>query len=360
MFRFLKPLMSARVPRPVWLELECLEHRQLLSVGVTHFGTLGYNVSPEIMVLGLDHQIYAQEFDPNGGSVKNYFLVAPGQVKAFAVGEFTSTLHREVTPALFAIGLDDQLYGVSFNYYDGLPNSGYFLTGLGRVSAVALGNAHTAPRVFVIGLDDQVYSQSPGTGAYTLTEPGQVQVMAFGVTGTGLEMFVLGLDNQVYAQMFDGSGQSTGPYFLTRPGQVQSFLVGQLPGAPELFAIGLDNQLYAQTFDQNGHSTSNYQLTTAGGITDLTVANPGIGMGGPGAEVLAIGFDGQVYSQTFDAGGASTSSYVLTQPGGIRSVDASGGLLFVVGLDGQVYEQKFDPTGASLGPYTLTRPGQVL
>jgi hypothetical protein len=325
MFGISKRRSPAQVRPPVRLELECLEGRELLSVGVIPKGTGAKE--PELFVLGLDHQVYAQTFDSTGGSTSGYALVAPGQVKSFALGRLQ------------------------------------LVSNLGAVQS-------DQPRLFAIGLDDQVYAQTfdqsgNSTSPYTLTAPGRVRTLDAGtiaIANTGVlspELFVLGLDFQVYTQSFDSNGHSTSSgYGLAAFGQVKSFQVADqdvdLNERPQLFVVGLDDQVYAQAHDQVGSPTLFYQLQATGQVKALSVG---------AGQIFVVGLDDQVYSQTFDLSGDPTSGLFLTQPGRVKAATASQGLpvfLFVVGLDGQVYEQKFNPNGQSNGPYFLTQPGLVL
>jgi hypothetical protein len=40
---------------------------------------------PELFVIGLDNQVYAQKFDTLGNPVATYFLTQPGTVKTISV-----------------------------------------------------------------------------------------------------------------------------------------------------------------------------------------------------------------------------------------------------------------------------------
>jgi hypothetical protein len=74
---------------------------------------------PEVFAIGLDDQVYAQMFDASGNSATGYTLTRPGQVEALAVGGFVAAwngfLSGTVTlPELFFIGLDGQVYDQQF------------------------------------------------------------------------------------------------------------------------------------------------------------------------------------------------------------------------------------------------------
>jgi hypothetical protein len=59
---------------------------------------------PELFVIGLDNQVYAQKFDASGSAAAGYFLTRPGRVKALHTDLDTSG-----DPELFVTGLDDQV-----------------------------------------------------------------------------------------------------------------------------------------------------------------------------------------------------------------------------------------------------------
>jgi hypothetical protein len=79
----------------------------------------GFN--PEVFVIGLDDQVYAQQFDANDNSASGYFLAQPGQVRNLQVGQDAAN-----DPELFVTGLDDQAYGLKLNAA-GSPVGGHFL-----------------------------------------------------------------------------------------------------------------------------------------------------------------------------------------------------------------------------------------
>jgi hypothetical protein len=320
-----------------------------------------YTGAQEIFVLGLDNQVYAQNFDPSGNSASSYFLAAPGQVKDLVAGHNASN-----QPVLFVIGQDNQVYSVKFDA-NGNSLGGYALASPGQVKALAVGHdASNDPELFVIGLDNQVYAlkcDANGTplGRYFLTQTGQVKTLAAASDASGApELFAIGLDDQVYFQKLDASGSSTSAYQLVAPGQVKALSVSTSVGvAPELFVIGLDNQVYGTQLDTSGNPLTGYFLTRPGQVQSLATF-PISG----GAELFVTGLDNQVYAQKFDAAGSSTTGYFLTAPGQVRGLssghDALGDPeLFVIGQDGQLYDEKFDAFGNPLSGYALTQPGTV-
>src|SRR5262249_2332288 len=153
-------------------------------------------------------------------------------------------------------------------------------------------------------------------------------------------------------------------YMLTKPGQVKAISVVDFLGAPELFAVGLDGQVYEQKFDAQGTSVSSYVLTQPGQVQSISVGvfrTDNIFY----TELFALGLDNQVYGQRFDGNGNSTGPYFLTQPGQVKSFSLGSVALptlfipiyvpevFAVGLDDQVYAQKFGSNGLSAGGYFL-------
>jgi hypothetical protein len=93
-----------------------------------------------------------------------------------------------------------------------------------------------------------------------------------------------------------------------------------------------------QKLDANGNSTTGYLLTQPGQVKTFVIAADANGK----TELFVIGLDNQVYAQKFDANGNSASGYFLTAPGAVKSLavghDASfHPELFVIGLNNQVY-----------------------
>jgi hypothetical protein len=353
-----------------------LEDRQLLSIGLSAFGA--GNLNKETFVLGLDSQVYQQKFDTNGNPTTGYTLTRPGQVKAMAVANVTPGGGSN-TPMLFVIGLDDQVWAQNFNGLTGDSKGAYFLTQPGQVKSITPVNVNGHAELFVRGLDDQVYQQQfdlngNSLGAYTLTTAGQVKSLAVTFFG-GIrlemynpEMFVIGLDDQVYQQKFDTGGNSTSAYTLTRPGQVKSLQAGLSRDItsgrhPEVFIIGLDNQVYIQQFDSTGASVGPYSLTQPGQVQSIAVGSVVQSGAVFVSQLFVIGLDSQVHTQKFDFNGTSTGMYALSSPGQVKAMSVSADFstygLFVIGLDDQVYEQKQNVDGTASGGYFLTTAGAV-
>ena len=92
---------AAPRPRSVRPQLLTLEDRLVPAapvIGYDHSGLM------HAFVLGLDNQVYEQDFGPNGRSDGVYSLTAPGAVKKIGVGYDPHGLMH-----LFAIGLDNQV-----------------------------------------------------------------------------------------------------------------------------------------------------------------------------------------------------------------------------------------------------------
>ena len=253
------------------------------------------NGAPELFVVGLDDQVYIQQFGPSGNSSGPYTLSHAGQIKFMTLGFFALApvgTQPPVNPELFAIGLDDQVYTQKFNA-SGTSAGGYALTRPGQVRSVSVGNITTetpappnsirwdiTPEMFAVGTDDQVYamtfnSSGDPVSGYFLAAAGQVRAVGVGLYGTAgavgannpAVVFVQGLDDQVYELTFDGAGNPTGPYSLVSPGQVKTFTTSPVPrGVNGLFVVGLDDQLYEQRFDNDGVPSGNYFLTAPGQI----------------------------------------------------------------------------------------------
>jgi uncharacterized delta-60 repeat protein len=178
---------------------------------------------------------------------------------------------------------------------------------------------------------------------------GQVTT-AFGSAAGGAQAVALQADGKVVAAGF--TNQNSDDFAVAR---YQAFSDEQ-----EAFVLGLDNQVYEQTFDAAGHSSSNYTLTKPGAVKALAAGHDAANH----PLLFVIGLDNQVYAQKFDASGTSVSNYTLTKPGAVLAIAAGSTAannpeLFVIGLDNQVYEQLFDAAGNSTGNYVLTRPGAV-
>jgi hypothetical protein len=206
-----------------------------MTVGVSFFD----GGSPQLFVIGLDDQVYAQKFTSTGVTVGGYFLTTPGAVKSISFG-FSFPNPTTIVPEIFAIGLDDQIYAQKFTTF-GDPSTFYFLAAPGKVKEISVGimsdNTQDLdrPQLFVIGLDNQVYSLTfsnlgDPSGGYFLVGPGQVKSITgsfvckagtFPLCNDFTELFVIGLDNQVYIHQFDLFGSPSGPYILAAPGQVK-------------------------------------------------------------------------------------------------------------------------------------------
>jgi RHS repeat-associated protein len=319
-------------------------------------------VNPEVFVLGLDNQVYAQKLDANGSSASGYFLAAPGQVQTLTVGHDASG-----RPELFVLGLDNQVYALTLNG-NGNPVGRYFLAAAGQVKSFTVGyDASNDPELFVLGLDSQVYAAhfnalgQPAAG-YALTHAGQVKSFVVGHDASNdPEVFALGLDNQVYAQKLTAAGVSASGYGLTHAGQVKALSMGSdASGDPELFVLGLDNQVYTQAFTAAGSSVSGYVLTHVGTVKSLLVGHDAAN----NFEVFVLGQDNQVYAQHFSSTGTSTGGYILTSKGQVQDFQVAYDVfndpeLFVLGLDNQVYGEHFDSNGNPLGLYFFTKPGRV-
>lgn len=90
--------------------------------------------------------------------------------------------HLGTTPEMFVIGLDDQVYAQTVAA-TGSAASPYFLVAVGRVLALRAGTANGQPEVFALGLDSQVYAEKTditgqGLGGYFLFSIGAVQAFA--------------------------------------------------------------------------------------------------------------------------------------------------------------------------------------
>jgi hypothetical protein len=351
-----------RKPRPVRLELQALEDRQLCSVSVARYGG-----NLESFAIGKqDAQVYAQRGDINGIPEGFAFLTALGAVKAISAVNL-----RAGVPTVFAIGLDDQVYEQQFDP-NGSSLGAWRLAAPGQVKTMNLTPNYR--ELVVIGLDDQVYSLKldafgDAQGGYSLTTSGQVKAISVTYTNTfyGLVVFAIGLDDQVYAQKLDTNGRSITPYFLTRPGAVKTLTTTFYNAnstflTAEVFVIGLDDQVYAQKFDLFGNSASGYVLTRPGQVKALAV-NSTRADGNP--EMFAIGLDDQVYAQKFDNHGDSASGYFLTRPGQVKAIavgyeGSSIQNLFAIGLDDRVYGQQIDFHGNPMAGYYLILDHQVM
>src|SRR6516225_7993700 len=98
---------AAPRPRSVRPQLLTLEDRLVPAAPVIGYDTSGLM---HAFVLGLDNQVYEQDFDSAGRPASGYVLTTPGQVKEIGLGyDLLGYMH------LFAMGLDNQVYEQDFN-----------------------------------------------------------------------------------------------------------------------------------------------------------------------------------------------------------------------------------------------------
>jgi hypothetical protein len=239
--------------------------------------------SSEVFVLGMDNQVYAQPLTNSGDPIGNTYLpTAPGQVLKVLMGVAQS--NAQVVPELFAVGMDSQIYAQEFNP-DGTSKGFYFLTAPGQVDvqgSIDFGFANPAtglvPELFVTGLDDRIYAQKFASngdplGGYLMMSTGQVLSFSVGPMSNDTlhpELFALGLDSQVYALKISATGDPVGDFVLTAPGQVRNLTASYVQKNGnyylELFVTGMDSQVYVQLFDVNGNSQGDYILAAPGAI----------------------------------------------------------------------------------------------
>jgi hypothetical protein len=82
-------------------------------------------------------------------------------------------------------------------------------------------------------------------------------------------------------------------------------------GHPLVFALGLDGQVYEQRFDALGNPSSGFVLVSTTSVQALSVSRDAAGH--PTLFVLSL--DNQVYQQFFDADGNPTTGDILQAPG---------------------------------------------
>jgi hypothetical protein len=253
--------------------------------------------------------------------------------------------------ALYALGLDHQLYNIPRGGYGELLTSG-------AVVQVAASPQHFVDGVsdlFVIGLDSQVYvtsARAPGQWSpFTLWSAPGVQVLAIsaGVTpgSNDLALYALGLDHQLYNIPRGGYGELLTPgYVVGLSASPQHFV----DGVSDVFAVGLDSQTYVTSARAPGQ-WSGYSQWAAPGVQVLQVS-AGVTPGSNELALYALGLDHQAYN--IPQGGYGE----LLTPGAVVQVAAAPQLLvggvasvFVVGLDSQTYVTFADTPAPSLsGP----------
>src|SRR5262249_40223384 len=118
---------------------------------------------PELFVIGLDSQVYGHHFNSQGDSDHlGYFLAffRPGdpqgtlyQVSAILMG------HDAVNkPELFVIGLNNNVYAQNYDAAGNPDPAGFFNTAIGQVNAIEVAfDSTNDPELFAVGLDNQVY-----------------------------------------------------------------------------------------------------------------------------------------------------------------------------------------------------------
>jgi hypothetical protein len=252
----------------------------LVSPGAVKAFDVGRAGSGQLVVyaVGQDNQVYAARLDAGGSPLSGYSLAQPGQVLGIGVGAppFPDFSGDVADPLLVVQGLDGQVYARSSASLGGshqftLIPQGYALAAPGVVKSFAVTQDATgANALYAVGLDDQVYRSAlwavgtagvGTTGSYSLVAPGQVRSLAAGRDAAGNPLLdALGLDGQVYR----AAGSS---YQLAAPGVVQAFDLGRGPaGDPELAAVGLDGQAYGLPLDASGAATGGYGLLSPGQI----------------------------------------------------------------------------------------------
>jgi hypothetical protein len=360
--------------RSTRLQVERLEDRRLLSA-VSVMDAANHT---NLFAVGLDNQVYQQQYDSNGAQTRGMSLTAPGHVKEISAVELATG-----GPLLFARGLDDQVWE---QWFDGQGNSegGYKLAAVGHVQHIeAVVTAAGVPLVFATGLDGQIWeltfdATGKPTGGYTLPQPGAVLsfavtgVTAYGLNSGGPVLFARGLDQQVYQQQYSPSGALSTGFALMAPGAVKDFSFSASSNA--FFAIGLDSQVYQMRLDANGNLLNGYTLVQPGQVKAISQASyvlPVVGIINPwggifAPELFVVGLDDRVYAEKVDASGNPLQGYTLTAPGGVNAIltwnlpVTKRPLLFAQGKDGQIYEQTLDLNGNSTSAYTATGSGVVL
>jgi hypothetical protein len=240
--------------------------------------------SSEVFVQGLDDEVYSQRLTDAGDPIgTSYTLTATGQVQQILAGVAQDN-NGNIVPELFVIGMNGQVYAQKFTS-SGDSAGPYFLTAPGQVQvqqsfqfSFSRPASGLIPELFVTGMDDRVYAQkftSSGDpiGSYILMSGGQVTSFSVGTTSNDTvhpELLAIGLDGQVYALKTSDTGDPVGDYVLTAPGQVQNITASYVQKNGnyylELFATGMDDQVYVQQFDVNGNSVGDYFLAAPGGI----------------------------------------------------------------------------------------------
>ena len=325
-------------------------------------------------VIGLDNQPYGQKLDATGHQVGGYFVLqaAPGfitQVKAIAAGHDAAN-----RPLLFAIGLDNQVYVQQFTAA-GDQNGFWFLTKPGAVKSISVGSdAAGDPELFAIGLDNQVWALkfdaagNPGPAYYFPIQvaPAVTTLVKSVAVSHDAQynplLFAIGLDDQVYAVKFDAQGNQVGSWYPTQTGKVTSIQAGFDSFLnPELFVIQTDNQVYGLHFDANGFPVGNYFLAQAGAVKSLVVSHDAVN----NPLLFVVGLDNQVYGLHFDVNGNTSSSYFLTNVGQVKSVsvgyyNGNNPEVFVTGLNDNLFSFTLDPAGNPNSTYFLTQVGAIL
>lgn len=331
------------------------------SMPVSPSTAIGGRNRPTNFVWGLDDQVYAQKFDENGNPVGGYFLVAPGRVKSFAVGNVASG-----NLELFVIGLNDQIFAVKFDGNDN-PTGSYFLVRENRVKSITIGqDANDCQLLFAMGMNDNVFALkfdaagNPVRDFYLVAVGAVLSVQPTSLADGTPMVFVTGLNNQVFATKLSRAGDPTGPYFRVAPDEVKDFSVGNdASGNPLLFAIGRDDQVWVHRFDHHGNPVGGFTLAAEGRVKSFAVSN--LPSGAP--ELYVIGLDYNLWQLSLDSNGNAQGGYRFTRWGMVKTLspvqDADGNtIMFAAGGDNRVYEQKFEGDN-STGDWVLVEPNEV-
>jgi hypothetical protein len=234
--------------------------------------------NPLLFVVGLDNRVYEQHFNANGDSTGAYAATSAEAVLGISACQWRDSagFHLE----LFAVGLNGLVYGKNFDANGNALNPAFFLVSAAAVQsieAVAVTNSPGGaffPEVFALGLDNEVYGLriygNGGGGSFAPVQPG-AKVLSFSAAADASGrpfLLVVGLNSLVYEHQFNSNGSSTG-FAYTHVGPVAS-AVKSVCVDPDAngnymdFAVGLDNQLYEQKLDPSGNLLSDFTGTRPG------------------------------------------------------------------------------------------------
>jgi hypothetical protein len=222
--------------------------------------------------IGIDGQAHSARFDTNGDQVNGWVLVAPGQFRSLAAGEFGAG-----QPELFGIGPDNRVYGARFDPNGNLIN-GWFVVAPGAFRSVSVGRH-----------------------------------------GGGLQqLFGIGLDNRVYRAKLDVNGNLALGWLATPPTTFTTLAVASTPTFVGVYGLGTDRQIYYSTFGSpSGTMLSDWRRPAPGTFSSISAAVNAAGR----VEVLGTSaVNGAVFGALFDSSNNFLSGFFPAGAGNFRGV----------------------------------------